>query len=368
MNLTIKLLPFLIFVLLFTGCDDDDNGSQPDLQVPTSYNDFENVSYDGQTQRLAQMTEITAYMKSANTSGVELDAARLQAMYANAEGAMFAGTYDDSKQLRSKTLSSVQADFESYFDNIALASTSDVAAADGVAGVSVSQDGTKQYLLNENGVEYTQVIEKGLMGACFYYQATAVYMGDERMNVDNEVIEPGEGTEMEHHWDEAFGYFGVPEAFPVDTDGAVFWGKYCNDRDALLGTNAELMNALLKGRAAITADRLDLRDEAIDEARNAWERVVAGTAVHYLNSTMSNWDDFALRAHAQSEAVAFIYSLKFNEDKTLTNAQVDDYLERVGGSTDFNEMDFYEIDREVIEAVRDEMGAAFNFGSATTEL
>lgn len=368
--MTFEKLTFVLLLslgaLFLTGCEDDD-ANQPALDIPETY-DFTNVSYNGQTQRLNQMIEMTTYKKTANTSGVSLDANRLLAMYANAEGANFGGSYDDDKQLRNKTLSAVQADFDRYIEAIAVASQSNLPASEGVAGVAVSANGEKQYLLNDKGVELTQIIEKGLMGACFYYQATTVYMGEERMNADNETVIPGEGTEMEHHWDEAFGYLGVQRAFPVVTDGAVFWGKYCNDRNALLNTNQELMDALLKGRAAISAKRLDVRDEAIAEARAAWEKVVAGTAIHYVNSTINNYDDFALRAHAISEAVAFVYSLKFNAAKTMDNAAIDAILVQLGGSSDFLEMDFYNVTLDNLMAVRDELATTFAMTSVATEL
>lgn len=351
--------------LFLVGCDDDDNG--PSLDIPTTYN-FENVSYSGQTQRLAQMAEITTYNKTANTSGVALDGDRLIAMYANADGANFTGTYDDGKQLRNKTLSTEQDRFDNYLRAIATASQSTVTASNGVAGVAESADGNKKYLLNDKGVEFTQIIEKGLMGACFYYQATAVYMGEERMNVDNETVEAGKGTEMEHHWDEAFGYLAVPRAFPTDTDGAAFWGKYCNDRNELVGTNDELMGAMLKGRAAISAKRIDLRDEAIAEARTAWEKVVASTAIHYVNSTISNFDDMARRAHALSEAVAFVYSLKFNPASKLSSSEVDALLTQLGGSSNFLEMNFYNATVDNLNAVKTELANTYSMNSIADQL
>ena len=364
-----KQLTFLFSLLLLisvSSCDDDDSSSV-DYDVPTAY-DFENVNYSGQLERLSMMTEITTYNKTANTAGTTLDANLLAARYANTADATWNNTYDDSKQLRSKTLSSVQGDFDAAFAAIAAASQSTLAAADGQAGVATSMDGTKQYLLNENGLEYTQIIEKGLMGACFYYQATAVYFGDDRMNVDNETVEPGEGTEMEHHWDEAFGYLAVPRAFPTDTDGAAFWGKYCNDRDAVLGTNAEIMNGFLKGRAAISNNDIPSRDEAIGEVRTAWERVVAGTAIHYLNSTVSNFEDNALKAHALSEAVAFIYSLQFNPEKRATNETINGWLTRLVGSTDFAAMNLYDTTIADLEAVNNEIADTFGMSAVKSVL
>lgn len=332
-------LLFLIGGIVTSSCNEDE--PTPTYTIPTTYN-FDNVSYSGQTQRLAMLTELKSYMSTANTIGTTVDATRLKAMYANdATNAQFAGTYDASKQLKSKTFEQEQAVFEALMEAMAMASQATSAGSNGQAGVVTSPDGEKNYLLSANGLEYTQVIEKGLMAACFYYQATSIYFGDGKMNVDNETITPGEGTDMEHHWDEAFGYLGVPIDFPTNADGLAFWGKYCNSRDAILGSNAAIMNGFLKGRAAISNDDLTARDEAIATVRDNWELVTVGTALHYINSAISNIEDDARRSHALSEAAAFIYAIKFNPTKKITNTQVDELLTTIGGSADFLSMNFY---------------------------
>ena len=38
-----------------------------------------------------------------------------------------------------------------------------------------------------NGFEPVQLIIKGIMGSCFYYQGTSVYLSEAKMNVDNDV-------------------------------------------------------------------------------------------------------------------------------------------------------------------------------------
>ena len=352
--------------LLFTACGEDE--PTLDYTIPDSYADFSDVSYDGQLQRLAQLQELGSYLKSA-ANGTEIDAVRAKAMYNNeAAQAGWNGSYDASKELAGKTLEAVRADFEAYIDAAAVASRTTTPATAGQAGVAVSNDGNKRYQLNENGVEWAQVIEKGLMGACFYYQATAVYLGPDKMNVDNETVEPGEGTAMEHHWDEAFGYLGVPKAFPADRDGLVFWGKYCNDRDAMLNTNQPLMDALLKGRAAISNKDLETRDEAIPEVRAAWEKVVVGTAIHYLNSALDAEGDFAIRAHALSEAVAFIYSLQFNPERSFDITAVNELLSTLGGSADFAQMDFYATQNADIEAARTSLSQVYGLAALAGEL
>jgi len=358
----------LLVVSLFTSsCDDEQSDTR--YTVPETYA-FDNVDYDGQLQRLSQLQEMKSYLVTAELEGATLDADQLKAMFANdAANAGWSRTYSDSKQLKNKTLENQQAWFENLMDKVAEASESaGNTAQEGAAGVAVSNDGAKRYLLDANGVELTQLIEKGLMGACFYYQATAVYFGDGKMNVDNTDVTPGEGTDMEHHWDEAFGYFGVPTDFPVSTDGVVFWGKYSNGRDGLLGTNETMMEGFIKGRAAISNGDLETRDEAIEEVRDAWEIVSAATAVHYINSALDNPDDVARRHHALSEAIAFIYSLQFNPAKTVTNAQVEQLIADLAGSSTVAEMNLYQTTDDDLKAVRDALSATFGFETVMADL
>ena len=359
------LFLLLLTVSLMSSCEDEIAPEPtPELVVPTTYN-FENVSYSGQQSRLAQFVELKAYMASSQTSGVALDADRLAAMYANEEGAGYSQAY--TKDMRSKTFENVQADFDALFVELAEASQSTVAGSEGVAGVIGSNDGEKNYLIGADGLDHAQLIEKGLMGALLYYQATSVYMGDDRMNVDNTTVEPGEGTEMEHHWDEAFGYFGAPTDFPVTTDGIVFWANYADKREAVLGNSQALMDALLKGRAAISEGRLELRDEAITEARKQWELISVTSALHYLNASITNIDDVALRAHGLSEAIGFIYALQFNDGKKITNSQVADILTRLAGSANFAEMNINNIIVAELEAAREALAGVYDLTARQTE-
>ena len=106
----LKLIGLLAVIgsLGISSCNQEDDT----LTIPDSYN-FENVNYDGQAQRLAMLFEIENYLKTANSSGVTLDAQRLKAMYANDAGyAGWQGAYDTSKQLKGKTFEFHQQLFE----------------------------------------------------------------------------------------------------------------------------------------------------------------------------------------------------------------------------------------------------------------
>jgi hypothetical protein len=322
---------------------DDGSCTYFQLNVPATYafTDGTNntVSYGGQTERLNQLTEMATYMKTGTTT--QLSYLSLTDMFANT-GSNGGGNFSftSTKKLQDKCLAADTALFIDYMDSLAVASIDFAStAADGQAGTLTS--GTSTYLFAANGIEYAQLIEKGLMGAVFLYQATNIYFGSDKMSADNTTaVNAGAGeyyTAMEHHWDEAFGYFGVPVDFPTNITGIRFWGKYCNSRDAQLGCNAVMMNAFKRGRAAISQDELTIRDEEILKLRKMWEKISAAQAVAYLEGAKTNFGvDNAKFLHELSEAYAFILCLKYVplETRVISYAQIDDLLTNTIG-TDF---------------------------------
>lgn len=311
------------------------------LNVPSTYafTDGTNstVSYSGQTERLDQQTEMTTYMKTGTTTVLSYTA--LTGMFANTGGNGGGNfSFTSTKKLQDKCLAADTAMFIGFMDSLAVASIDNAStASDGQAGTLTS--GTSTYLFAANGIEYTQLIEKGLMGAVFMYQATQIYFGSDEMNVDNSTaVDAGAGeyyTEMEHHWDEAFGYFGVPVDFPTNTTGIRFWGKYCNTRDTQLGCNAVMMNGFKRGRAAISQDELTIRDEEILNIRKMWEKISAAQAVAYMESAKTYFGvDNAKFLHELSEAYAFILCLKYVplETRVISYTQIDDLLTNTIGN------------------------------------
>ncbi|MFT5822662.1 MAG: hypothetical protein ACI8ZM_003918 [Crocinitomix sp.] len=299
---------------------DDGSCTYQELSIPSTFNFTDDagnstVSFGGQTERLNQMEEMTTYMKSGTTTILTNDA--LTAMFENTDdngGGNF--TFSSTKQLQNKCFATDLTLFEGYLTALAIASEDYAEVAEsGQAGVLSS--GSSTYLFASNGIEYTQVIEKGLMGAVFLNQATNIYFGSGKMNVDNSVaVNSADGkhyTEMEHHWDEAFGYFGAPVDFLTNTDSLRFWAKYCDKQNTALGSNAIIMNAFLKGRALISQGfETSMRDEQIEIIRKEWERVSASQAVTYLEGAKDNFGtDNAKFLHELSEAYAFVLSLKY---------------------------------------------------------
>ncbi len=333
---------FTLSGLIFLSSCDKDNDPTPTPTVQRISYDFDNVDISGQKTRLSMLGELASYAKSAN-NGSQVSALTLKDMLANTNYTWQDSSLNTStKDIASKIYFLQLSTLESWIDSLASNSMSTETGMAGVTGVVSSNSGSKQYLCNAQGVEYAQMIEKGIMGALAYYQATAVYLSDDKMNVDNTSVTAGKGTSMQHHWDEAFGYWNPPidlneSSFSWDQNSEydVLWMKYCEDRDELLQTNSRLMNAFIKGREAINSSDYTQRDLAIVEVASIWEEVVASTAIHYLNSSNANFADDALRNHALSEARAFIYSLQFNPNSKTSPSEVSNLLENVLGPNNY---------------------------------
>lgn len=309
--------------------------------IPTTYNFTDGagnntVNYAGQTDRLNQLAEMITYAESGETSVISAQV--LRDMFSNANGnANGAFSFSSSRQLRNKCFSLDTSLILSYFDAIATASNSYAqTATSSQAGTLTS--GSSTYLLAANGFEYSEVIEKSIMGNVFMYQALNHYMASPQMNVDNTTaVDPTNGafyTQQEHHWDEAFGYFGVPTDFP-STVPSDFWGKYCNTANSVLGSNDVMMNNFLKGRAAIVNNKTADRDAAIVQIRIMWEKIAATKAMQYLDQAVTNFGtDQAKTLHVLSEAYGFVYSLRFApiETRVMTTSEVDATLAMFGSN------------------------------------
>jgi len=342
------ILGFLSMSLAFTSCkknndaDNNDNGdTTPMYTVPDTYsfedaNGNSTVSFSGQTQRKDMLAEITSYMKDGN-DGIYVDAQQLKNMYANIgytwlqDGSdpddLGGNLNESSKQLRNKTANGRADEVEvvGYFEDLMDGLSS--ASGGGPDGVILSD-----YLQSEStGKEWVQLIEKGLMGACFYHNISEYYLGASKMDVDNSTaVDPDAGkyyTDMEHHWDEAYGYFTDQIDYDPNADSKRFWGKYAGgSREDFLGTATAVSEAFRTGRAAISANDMDTRDQQISVVREQMELVVGGTAIYYLNKALNDiasGADVGVKNHHLAEAEAFIHGLMFGGEASFSKSEVE---------------------------------------------
>jgi hypothetical protein len=290
--------------------------------VPTTYT-FANVNDTASLQLLAMADQVMAAINHANSSPNTVVSTQTLDDMLNNTGGYFV---DSALTLNASGLklatcfpAAALTDVQDYFDSVGLYSQSTTAASPGVPGVSPSSvTPSKLYLLSPNGVYYSQVIKKAIMGMCAY-QIADVYMADSINSTTDTTI-------LEHYWDKAFGLFGVPVNFPTSTTGLRYFGSYSNQVNAGLGSNTSIMNAFLKGRAAIANNDLTTMKAQAALLITTFDSLDAAAIVQEMHETNTNIEagDAVAAYGTLSESLGFVRNLAYNNspNRVITNAQI----------------------------------------------
>lgn len=373
--MNLKQASLIVFSgILAFSCIEDDMPQNEVINTPSTYvferDGASTVNFQGQTDRLNMLSEVKSYLVTGD-QGQALSLQKLLDMYSNTNSPFSSQELNQAttKQLENKTNAAQIDFFRGLMANAAEVSedvaANNTAAAEGIAG-RIERGTTGNFVnVNEKGWEFTQLIEKGLMGAVFYDQIFNSYLTDAKIGdaVDNENLVEGKNyTTMEHHWDEAFGYWGVPTDFPkgdpvLTPEYKRFWANYTNGRDGLLNVNQPLMDAYILGRAAIVANNHTVKKEQVEVIIDLHELVSAATAIHYINDAMdylSSGDQGNL-FHSLSEAYTFVSALQYSPRKKITQSDITVIL-----TSDFGtDGDFWKISNESLQNAKDKLTTAY---------
>ncbi|MFQ3210430.1 MAG: hypothetical protein ACI9HU_001933 [Colwellia sp.] len=235
--------------------------------------------------------------------------------------------------------------------------------------------------VNEDGTDLKQLIQKFLLVSITYSQSAGDYLGADYegkgLTTDN-ISEVKNGyTNLEHQFDEGFGYFGATIDYLAyndkeiggkvksaddgrdnyngkhDTNGdgeydllsEVIFGAASNAAKRDLGTvgntnptdiTTQTMAAFIAGRkiindnvgSALTEEQLNALYIQRDLAIGGWEKALAATAIHYINDLnadlepLKNGEEFDFKTTAKhfSELKGFALGLQFNPFSKLSSA------------------------------------------------
>lgn len=363
LNITDKLKYALIALTIigFTSCSDDPKEPTPveekPLRTKVEYTTLtattpyaapfvdasakSTVDLSNGNNRYKMFQAMNVYMSSSIAGLKLIDAAVLKNMYTNTANP-FADTAKlntSGVQLRNTVASSwpaadaeaVRANFETLFGQIAEVSKSVEAIGEpGKAGK------IGNYLVNAQGIEPIQVIQKGLIGALQYDYIANVLL-TKGLEADNKTVVTGKPyTQLEQNWDEAYGLLTLNPVYlagstdAVRATGEFALGSYVWEYNK--ASYAKIHPAFLKGRAAIVNnDKTELKTQA-DFIKAEFEKAIAAAAVGYLGKYTSATTD-AARVHAIGEGLGFIYSLRFATVNGGTAKFSDDIIVGLVGST-----------------------------------
>ncbi|MGB5981289.1 MAG: DUF4856 domain-containing protein [Nonlabens sp.] len=384
---------WILATLLFTSCEDDntDVNNLENLD-PATYS-FErdgstSVSFDGQTTRLDMAEALIADFKTpSSTEDTFINRFAHEAGENNFDDADLNAS---DKSIRSKVAASqdyfftnttdqaaIRADFESWISgqvNEVFPAWNTIASA-GVAGnLQQAGGGTTRYI-NAKGLEYDQAFTKSLIGSLMvdqilnnYLSSSVLDAGSNRTDNNNVTLADGKNyTNMEHKWDEAFGYLYGLEADleNPELNKDSFLNKYLfrvvGDDDFSEFGN-DIYDAFKLGRAAIVAGNYELRDEQAEIIRKKISELIGIRVVYYLENGANDINaDKAKAFHDLSEGYGFIYSLQFTREPNsnssyFTKVEVDSYLNRLMQGNGF-----WDTTPEMLRAMSSEIAARFDF-------
>jgi len=292
--------------------------------IPTDYTfvDGSNkltIDIKGQKYRIAMIDQISSEMTDSIADNQDN-------LFKMLNGTMFNNNADSlnnsSFNLIDKT---ANVDFfKSVFEMSAKATSSKLKASEGVAGY-YNDNGKKRYF-NENGLEPSQLFKKGIMGACLMNQVLNYHLntsyldaGTNKTDNNNRVVVSGENyTTMEHLWDEAYGYIFGGDINDHVSPEYNYWSEYIHivNTDIYFNTiKKDIIDAFIKGRAAITNKDYTTRDAQIAIIQKSLSKVSAVRGVFYLTNegkSALSVDGGIGAFHPLSEGYGFIWSLKYS--------------------------------------------------------
>lgn len=301
-----QLLFLTLAALTITSCNNESDDPKPETvsNIPSTYS-FDDVSFNGQLIRQNMLSELSALLKTGATE--TLDETTLLNMFGGT------GFSNDSLNSSGKQLENKTAEFfieevkASLIEAARVSSVLDTATST-TAGIVYGA--TRTIPVDAKGFEFAQVVEKGLISATFMDQALNNYLNDIQLdNNTSDTYVVGEGTEMAHHWDEAYGYFTDSKNFPSEGIER-FWGRYSEGRNSLIGTNESIGSAFRKGRQAIIDNEISIVTAQAEIIRQEWTKLAAANFIHYMNSAKARFTDDAEKLHALSEAYGFLIGVK----------------------------------------------------------
>ena len=372
-NLIFKSMLLSLAIFAFSCDSDSDNNNVNTIVAPDSYeftrNGESSVSFSGQTTRLMQAEELYAALNSNEATETGLD------LMFNGDSNGSAGFADaslngTSKIIGSKTAASTlagSATTKARFDNMITDFATNVVpnwgsdAGVGQAGAISSPDGASTYHLNAQGQEIDQLFFKGLIGAFTLDQIVNNYIHPNQLDSgtriddnDNDVLSGDNNyTDMEHKWDEGFGYLYGLEGDNLASAGTTpsgsgsllmkYFKKVNDDGGYEPGIAQTVYDAFIMGRTAIVNKDYALRDQQAAIIKVELSKVIGYYAIHYMNDFVSKLEagNVAGAHHSISEGWGFLLSLQFtnngNDEPFMDKATVEYFLDNY--MADFHSMD-----------------------------
>lgn len=328
-----SILSLALAALLFS-CTDNPNidpDAPKEYTVPATYN-FTNADYKESASRISMWQGFQTYLGKGSSRVLSADTVNY--LWNNTNRA-FTSELASNIPYSASDLNGLSYNLSGKVADAAMFKT----LADSMVFISKynKQTGSKgvpgkigNRLFNRNGLEYNQLVAKGLMGGLTMSNVNSIL--DKIPTDNNTTVANGKATEMGHNWDLAFGYLGIPgdydpvfdyDAQPVKADRPLALGDYFAERGNYIQAGGKIFEAFRTGRAAIGAKDYAARDKSIATIKEYLEKTLAAAAYYYVTAPQST-TALDSKFHGLSEGAGFVAALKYrptNSKLTAANYQ-----------------------------------------------
>lgn len=267
-----------------------------------------------------------------------------------------------------------------------------VAWSNGDKPLTPSGEPIAEVYLSADGVDRRQLLESFVRGAMGFSQAADDYLDNDiegkGLLADHSAVVEGKSyTELEHQWDEAFGYFGASRdyldrggvavrgahGFDTNGDGAIDvrseWNTSWAVEAAGLATEdsdggRRVFEALGAGRQIIADASTSLTESEMeqlvalrDEAVLAWEGVIAARAIASLNAVLeaqsaAETEGYSFEVHAQhwAKLKGCTLGFQFNPDSRMSGSDFERLHELIGDKPAVDSASFAAYEIRLLEA------------------
>jgi len=300
---------FIALLGTLASCGDDGENT---LSIPSSYiSDAYDANVVAETTVINELATMTSAVNEAES---------------NAQSNPVA-TIDYPSNLSTVTLASYRASVSEWLVELVKAANDD----DGfinpgsnppAAGEEGGLLGTR--LLDENGLELEQMVQKGSFGAALYNHALTVINGDLSSSSAVDKLVEIHGTDVSFD--------------PSGTTAAATYSRRRSNQTTETGFFFDIKNSLITAKAAIEGGSAfnTQRDKALEDYLMAWEKSNFATVIYYCNAakvgiqkfgTSEDTDEFRGNImHAYAEGVGFAHGFKGLSNKLITDTEIDDIL------------------------------------------
>ncbi len=420
---------FKTILIIFFGCEDEKSIENIDLsstiETPMTYtfnsrfvSDESSVSYSDQVtmnMMVIDLKTITDFPGSS--SGLPIAMENMTQLY----------DYDESYNLYS-WINTDPYPSQKFYNNISIGknlageiNNDDVYGFDEtanslilywmqkIADNSNNFDKVGSYLAitDQNGLNLSEMINKIILGAVLYFKGIPAQLADlETLDNSSANSEKGFYSDLEHSWDESFGYFGASVDYNtgyLDDIDRIENSFFDSDSDGVISLNSEYIfnNALLAAQrdsgamdesinftksifdAYIEGRTLIHNQESIDKIlaqgqiiANNWEKVIAATIIHNINKLDKEMSDLEISAGPLSltsikynkywsRMRALTISLQYNNVKLISDADLLMVVDLMGETPLYPSNDLFSTYQITLaETIKNILQSAYNFSDA----